>query len=148
MKNMHCNTKTEHNLRTTCVLASAMLTAPINTDTALELHCSLSSMLSLLLLPFLLQWTKLSCIDLVITWVEDQLLAQSLSNSKISRTNKVGEISYSFQLLSWTPLCSWSAVLPVTSGCFSRSRSEYLSVVLVVSVPAENKSATVITKLS
>lgn len=41
-----------------------------------------------------------------------------------------------------------STVIPVTSVCFISSRSPYLRVVLVVSVPAPNMSVTVATKLS
>jgi hypothetical protein len=39
-------------------------------------------------------------------------------------------------------------VIPVISGCFNRSRSPYLMVVLVVSVPAPNISVTVAIKFS
>ena len=39
-------------------------------------------------------------------------------------------------------------VLPSTSGCFMRIRSPYLRVVLVVSVPAKSRSATVTAMLS
>ena len=56
-----------------------------------------------------------------------------------------------FQAAFLDLFCSHPAhhvIIPVISGCFSRRRSPYLNTVLVVSVPAINKSNVVLAKFS
>lgn len=57
-------------------------------------------------------------------------------------------VSVACQFLPGISSCSSSVIIPVTSGCFSSSRSPYFRVELVVSVPAENTSHMVVIRLS
>ena len=73
----------------------------------------------------------------------------NFSSCTISRQMKNGiVINVACQFLPRISSCPSSVILPVTSGCFNRSRSPYVRVRLVVSVPALNTSRTVVIKLS